>query len=188
MKRAIIVHGWDGFPEEAWFPWLKRELEARGYAVDVPQMPEAATPKIDLWVPMLAQAVEAPDAELVLIGHSIGVQTILRYLETIDVKIKGVLAVAGFFTLIPGSIGAAEDEAVAAPWLMTPIDTDKVKASAEKIVAIFSDNDQFVALENVEMFKKRLGAETHVLPHRGHMGGGDNVSELPEALEAILKM
>ena len=80
MKRAIIVHGWDGFPEEAWFPWLKRELEARGFTVDVPQMPEAATPKIDLWVPALAQAVGAPDVELVLIGHSIGVQTILRYL------------------------------------------------------------------------------------------------------------
>ena len=27
MKRVFIIHGWDGYPEEGWFPWLKEELE-----------------------------------------------------------------------------------------------------------------------------------------------------------------
>ena len=22
-KRAFIIHGWDGYPDEGWFPWLK---------------------------------------------------------------------------------------------------------------------------------------------------------------------
>lgn len=185
MKRAIIVHGWDGFPEECWFPWLKRELEARGFAVSVPQMPEAATPKIELWVPKLAEVIGEPDEELVLIGHSIGVQTILRYLVSIDKKIGGLVAVAGFFSLIPGSIGSADDEAVAEPWLTTPIDTDKAKANAGKVTALFSDNDRFVPLENAEFFKDRLGAETIVLHDRGHMGGSDGVTELPEILDKV---
>ena len=30
-KRVFIVHGWDGYPEEVWFPWLKKELEAKGF-------------------------------------------------------------------------------------------------------------------------------------------------------------
>lgn len=30
MKRVIIVHGWDGYPEEGWFPWFKKELEEKG--------------------------------------------------------------------------------------------------------------------------------------------------------------
>ncbi len=185
MKRAIIVHGWDGFPEECWFPWLKRELEARGFVVEVPQMPEAATPKIEAWVPKLAEVVGEPDEELVLIGHSIGVQTCLRYLASIEKKIGGLVAVAGFFTLIPGSIGTSDDETVAAPWLTTPIDTDTAKANAGKVIAIFSDNDHFVPLENVEFFKDRLGAETIVLHDRGHMGGGDGIAELPEVLNAV---
>ena len=29
MKRAFIIHGWDGYPAEGWFPWLKRELEKK---------------------------------------------------------------------------------------------------------------------------------------------------------------
>jgi len=35
-KRVFIIHGWDGYLEEGWFPWLKRELEAAGFAAFVP--------------------------------------------------------------------------------------------------------------------------------------------------------
>ncbi len=40
MKRVFIVHGWDGHPDEQWFPWLKQSLEEKGYCVEVPQMPD----------------------------------------------------------------------------------------------------------------------------------------------------
>lgn len=36
MKRIFIAHGWDGCPEEGWFPWLKKELEIREFEVFVP--------------------------------------------------------------------------------------------------------------------------------------------------------
>ncbi|MCR4311654.1 MAG: alpha/beta hydrolase [Candidatus Uhrbacteria bacterium] len=186
MKRAVIVHGWDGFPEECWFPWLKGELEARGFVVTVPQMPEAAHPNIDTWVPALARAIGTPDESVILIGHSMGVQAILRYLASIDVAVGGVVAVAGFFKLIPHSIGTPEDEMVADPWLTTPIDTDKVKNNARKIIAIFSDDDRFVPLDNVTMFEGRLGAETITLHGRGHMGSSDDALTVPEILEAVL--
>jgi len=185
MKRAVIVHGWDGYPGEAWFPWLKKELESRGFSVEVPQMPEAAKPKIERWVPKLAETVGTPDSELVLVGHSMGVQTIMRYLATIDVRIAGFVAVAGFFDLVPGSIGSRDDERVAQPWLTRPIDTDRVKRNAGKIIAIFSTNDPYVDVKNVDLFKRRLAAETIVLPSRGHLGGGDKVTSLPEALKAV---
>ena len=32
-KRVFIAHGWDGYPEEGWFPWLKKELETKGFEV-----------------------------------------------------------------------------------------------------------------------------------------------------------
>lgn len=186
MKRAFIIHGWDGYPEECWFPWLKRELESRGYEVTVPQMPDAAHPNMETWVPTLASIIGAPDEEMILVGHSMGVQTIMRYLASIDGKIGAFIAVAGFFTLIPGSIGSLEDEQVAEPWLTLPIDTEKVRQNAGRIAALFSDDDRFVPLENVKMFEDRLGASTRVLHGKGHMGAHDNAEVVPEILEATL--
>lgn len=49
-KRAFIIHGWDGYPDEGWFPWLKTELEKNGFQVHVPAMPKSAEPKIEAWV------------------------------------------------------------------------------------------------------------------------------------------
>lgn len=47
MKRVFIIHGWDGYPKEWWYPWLKQELEARSFEVYVPAMPDPEGPKID---------------------------------------------------------------------------------------------------------------------------------------------
>ncbi len=188
MKRAIIVHGWEGFPEEAWFPWLKSELEKRGFEVHVPAMPDASVPVIEKWVPKLAEVVGTPDEETYFIGHSVGVQTILRYLESIDVHVGGVLSVVGWFTLIPESLEDEESKKIAEPWLTRPIDDEKVKRNAGSVSAIFSDNDPFVGLENKEMFEKRLGAETAVLHGKGHLGYSEGYTEVPEVLNAFLKL
>lgn len=37
VKRVVIAHGWDGHPNEIWFPWLKAELEKREFEVIIPQ-------------------------------------------------------------------------------------------------------------------------------------------------------
>src|SRR3989338_169649 len=99
MKRVFIVHGWGGHPEEGWFPWLKKELEAKGFKVFVPQLPDAENPRIQKWVPKLAETVGVPDEETYFVGHSMGCQTIARYLESLpaEIKIGGAIFVAGFF-------------------------------------------------------------------------------------------
>jgi|GEM_PF-5523511 len=98
MKRAVIVHGYKGKPETNWKPWLKAELEANGYAVTVPAMPEAEQPIARAWHDKLTETVGQPDADVYLIGHSLGCITILRYLESLpeNQKVGGVVLVAGF--------------------------------------------------------------------------------------------
>lgn len=187
-KRAFIIHGWDGYPEECWFLWLKGELEKRGIKTEVPQMPEAATPKMEKWVPVLEDLVGTPDQETYLIGHSIGVQTILRYLEKINTPIGGVLAVAGFYTLKENAFEDEEDKQTAKPWLEMPIDNDKVKKNTNKITAIFSDNDPYVPLENVKFFEERLGAKIITVSKKGHMGGNDNLKQYPLFLEELMEI
>ena len=98
-KRVFIIHGWEGYPEEGWFPWLKRELEAKGFEVKVPQMPDADNPRIQNWVPAIAEIVGKPDKNTYFVGHSVGCQAITRYIESLPEKSKvgGVIFVSRFF-------------------------------------------------------------------------------------------
>lgn len=188
MKRVFIVHGWGGDPGEVWFPWLKSEIEGRGAEVRVLKMPDSGTPVIESWVGSLAEAVGRVDMDTYFIGHSIGCQTIMRYLETLPqgAKVGGVVFVAGFYELT--NIDAPNEQLIIKPWLETPIDHESVKARAGRIVAIFSDNDAHVPLTNELMHKSRLGAETVVLKGMNHFNekADADYKQIPAILTSVL--
>lgn len=186
-KRVFIIHGWGGNPKEAWFPWLKKELEARDFEVVVPQMPDAENPRIDTWVKKLQEVVATPDAGTLLIGHSIGCQTIMRYLAQLPEgqKIGKCVFVAGFFSL--KWLESDDEWTIAKPWLESSIDDKKVLRVCNSITALFSDTDPFVPLQDKSEFENRLKAKTILLHDRGHFSGSDNTFELPEALTACLE-
>lgn len=189
-KRAFIVHGWDGYPQEGWFPWLKTELEDRGFEVHVPAMPDHSRPKIETWVPFLARVVWHPDTHTYFVGHSVGCQTILRYLATLPpaTTIGGVVLVAPWLTLKPEATEDEESKAVAKPWLETPLEWRKIKVRTSDVVAVMSDNDPYVGVGDGDTLKEKLGAKVIVEHDKGHFSGEDGVTELPVVREWILKM
>jgi len=191
MKRVFIIHGWDGYPEEGWFPWLKKELEARGFNVFVPQLPEAGSPRIHNWVPKLAEVVGAADENTYFVGHSMGCQAIARYLESLPegVKIGGAVFVAGFFKRLTGLEDDPDVQETDKHWLGAPLDLTKVKSHLPKSVAIFSDNDPFIPFDNQNDFKDLLGSKIIIEHQKGHFSGGsDKCFELPSAFEAVLEI
>ncbi|MBI4021397.1 MAG: serine hydrolase family protein [Candidatus Aenigmarchaeota archaeon] len=179
--RLIIVHRWDGSPEADWYPWLRREAERRGLSVQVPALPEPDYPRIEPWVRTLRSL--RPDQDTILVGHSLGCQTILRAL---DRPVRGAVFVAGFFAL--HDLEGPESEEIAAPWV-APFPLARAKASLPKLTVLLSDNDPWVdPEENGRLFRDRLGAEVIVLGSRGHFTGEDHVLKLPEALRAVEAM
>ena len=188
QKRVFIIHGWSGYPKEGWFPWLKNELRARDIRVNVPKMPHADRPKINEWVSQLKKLVGKTDENTFFVGHSIGCQTILRYLETLsgNQKIGGAVFVAGWFTLV--NLETSEEEKIAKPWLKKPINVSKIKKQLNKVVVIFSDNDSVVPQENQKIFKQKLGAKIIIEHKKGHFSGNDGIKKLPAALKALLQM
>ena len=189
-KRVFIIHGWGGQPDLGWMLWLRKELEGRGFEVVAPQMPETDVPKIEKWVPFLEEKVGEADENTYFVGHSIGCQTILRYLERLpeNKKIGGALFVAGWFNLKPETSEDEDDIKAAKPWLETPIDFEKILTHIKKFTAIFSDNDPYVPIEDAELFKQKLGAKTIIEHNKGHFTGDDNIIELPIVLEELLKI
>jgi uncharacterized protein len=187
MKRVFIIHGWGGFGGEGWQAWLKDELEKKDFEVIAPDMPDTENPKIEAWVSFLAELVGKCDKDSFFVGHSIGCQTILRYLESLPDKEKagGAIFVAGWLNL---KLSEEEEEEVAAPWLESPINLEKVKAKTKKFFAVFSSNDPYVPVEDEKIFKEKLGAETLILENKGHFTGEDGINELPIVLEKFLAM
>lgn len=185
-KRVFIVHGWDGYPNEGWFPWLKKELAERNFEVVVPAMPGPAEPKIEVWVSHLSKIVGYVDGNTFFVGHSIGCQTILRYLERLPAlkKVGGAVFVAGWFTL--SDLETEEEKIIGKPWIETPIDFEKIERHTQNFFAIFSDDDEVVPISNKEIFEQKLGAKTIVEHGKGHFSGTDGVTELPAVLETIL--
>jgi hypothetical protein len=183
MKRIILVHGWAGSPDTNWLPWLKAELERKGYEVVVPEMPDTDTPVIDAWVSHLAEVVGVPDAETYLIGHSVGCQAILRYLETVETAVGGALFVAGWFNL--EGLEEGEEEEIARPWIDMPINLGKVKSVLLQSTLLISDNDPWGAFqENRKRFKEFITKEV-VVPGGEHFTEKEEQAVLAEALSLI---
>lgn len=187
-KRVFIVHGWEGHPQEAWFPWLANELTARGFQVTVPELPDATFPRIHTWVPTLAAAVGQPDDQTYFVGHSMGCQTIARYLEGLPrgLVVGGAVFVAGFFRRLEGLTDDAEERATEHHWLGTDLDLAKVKIHLRKSVAIFSDDDPWVPVDNQYDFSEKLGSKIIIEQGRKHFNDSAGVTELPSARDAVL--
>jgi len=183
MKRVIIVHRWEGSSTDDWRLWLKNELEKLGYEVSAPDMPDTDVPIIEKWVNKLAEVVGTPDSNTYLVGHSIGCQTILRYLENIDTPVGGAIFVAGWFNL--ENMESDDVKEIAKPWIETPINLEKVKAVLPKSSIIISDNDPFGYFkENREQFSKIVTSEV-VVHGAGHFTSDDGFDELPIVINEL---
>lgn len=182
MKRLFLIHRWDGDPDSDWYPWLKEKLESE-FKVDILEMPDTSSPKIEKWVESIREHVGDVDNYTYFVGHSIGCQAILRFLETLNnEKIGDVVLVAPWVRL---PVMSEEENEIARPWVETPLNWEKIKTKAKSFTAIFSDNDPFVGLDQVEIFKQNLGAEIIIEKSRGHMTEEDGVTENQTILKIL---
>lgn len=191
MKRAIIVHCWDGYPEYCWYQSTKKELEQKGFEVTIPSFPDTHLPELSKWLPVLQEVIGTPDQETYLIGHSVGCITILRYLESLspEQKIGGAVLVAGYTDSLQGIVGIKSE---LVNFFTTPILYTDIKQKAEHFVVIHSDDDMYVDLKYGDEFKEKLGAELIIKHGMGHFSGDmddtKSCTSLPDITEAILKM
>ena len=96
MANIIYIHDTDGGPEEAFVPWLKKELETDGHKVFVPSFPTPKGQSLESWKTVFRQYEKHMNDETIMVGRSIGPAFILRILESSKVKIKAAFLVAGF--------------------------------------------------------------------------------------------
>ena len=101
-QKALLIHGFEGSGEGNWLPWLKKELEARGFEVFNPTISTSEHPTIESWTKELLPFVEKMGEEDIIIGHSLGSKAALHLVEKAKKKI-------GHLFLIASAIGNVEE-------------------------------------------------------------------------------
>ncbi len=185
MTRVFLIHGWGGHPGEHWFPWIKRELIKKGHEVVEPAMPRTNAPEIHAWVGKLMQSVGRPQKEDVFVGHSIGCQTILRYLAILPKKerVDKILLVAPWTRLKHLS---KEEKSLAHPWIKTPLNWKDAKLRANSFTTFFSTNDPYVYVSESKLFAKKLNAKIFIEKNKGHFTKENKVTKIPILKKELL--
>lgn len=182
MKKVFIVHGWAGNPTVNWFPWLKSELEKQQIEVSVLSMPDSENPNQESWVNYLNKNLPNPNDDTILIGHSLGGITILRYIESLsdNVRLGGIVLVSAFAK----TIGYPEPDS----FLKTAVDFEKIKkVVSNNAVIINSDNDPYVPNSIAEDLYQNVGGEFISIHSGGHLTDKDGFVNFPEVLKAVNK-
>ena len=192
-ERAFIIHGYLGYPAEAWLPWLKAMLEKRGYQVWLPAMPHPDRPAIHEWVDLIGKLVGKPDEKTVMIAHSLGCEAVLHYLETLGKSAKSVGKTVLVASRIPTGMSPEEAEnkiegdEILKPWLTARVNPESVRIAAGKCIVILSDNDPYIPIDEAKAsFQGNFPAEIIIEHGNGHFNEDDNMTELPSALNAVL--
>ena len=227
MARALVlvVHAFGGHPRKFWYPWLQEQLTLTEPQVDVEvlKMSTPWEPRIWKWVDDLLRRVTAAaeDAKareercrLFLVGHSVGCQTIVRFLalsraaalisDNCWLPLRGCLCVAAW--LSAPSPAVIDPWQTIEPWCSTPIDCaaahrlllscykNEQGESQPLLRVLISDNDRYTPdyQANQEAWLSRLGGErsclvdVKVIPGRAHFGSKKQLAVLAEA-QSMLK-
>lgn len=103
----LILHGYTGTSNGVFLPWLKKELENKGFKVQAPQLPNTKHPRESEQVDYVLQNCHI-DENTILVGHSLGAIVAMKVLEKHGKKISGLVLVAA--ALSPQFSGKKEKE------------------------------------------------------------------------------
>ena len=162
-KRILIIHGWESNSREHWFLEEKARLKKLGYEVTVPDMPDTFHPKQEEWVKVIEDF--APDENSILIGHSLGGVTILRYLERTNKKLSKCILIATPVRKLkrPDYNFEPIDH-----FFEPDFDWKKIKKSSEKFIVLNQTKDPWVDPPHGRDLAKNLGVELILIEGNDH--------------------
>lgn len=179
MNKVFIIHGLDSSPNKAWRPWLMGELAKHDIYACSLAMPLGKEPTCESWIETIKNAVK-DEENIYLVGHSLGARAVLKFLENTNVKIKGVVIVAGRY--------GKPKSGVLESFYNDPLDFSKIKKTTEHFVVIHGDNDPNIPYEDGKKLSESLDCEFVTIIGGGHLSGKAKWFELPEARDSLLKM
>ena len=180
MKKAVILHGTDGNPEGNWFPWLKNELENRGYEVWVPLLPDNHMPNRSVYNDFLfSSGWDLNDN--VVIGHSSGAVEVLNLLmDPRCPHIKAGVLVGIWESTADTPLDPQQFASLFPP---SGFDYQLIKEKAGGLLFVHGQDDPYCPLEQAQWMAERTSSDIVIVPEGKHLGA--SFDRLPILLEAL---
>ncbi len=184
-KNALILHGTEGSSQGNWFPWLKKELEQRGWSVWVPDLPQADRPNVKRYNAFILGNKEWQlNEKSVIIGHSSGAVAILGLLQNVpeDVIVDTCILVGSFIDT-KNTTGEDTFEGL----FEEPFDFEKIKKHARRFIFVHSDDDPYCPLDHAVYLSEKVGGKLIVKEGQGHFNleKGPEYKQFPLILEIL---
>jgi hypothetical protein len=187
MRNALILHGAGNNSRGNWFPWLKTELENKGYQVWTPDLPGSDRPVQKVWLEtVFANREWKFNQDSRLIGHSAGATLILRILERLPDNVTVSKAVLVACPIDKGEI--PEYFQYKEDLTRAPFDWVKIRKSCRNFYFIASDNDPYDCGErHAVILREKLGGKLIIQAGQGHFNleAAENYREFPLLLDLI---
>lgn len=150
----IILHSYGTSPEANFYPWLKKELESRGYKVQVPLLPHSNRINFNEKDEIKILSKIKFNENSVVIGHSLGAVVALKALELLRRPIKKLFLVGGFIE--PKFKDKPRPFADQYNW---KFDFKKIKTNAEEVKILHDLDDPIIPLSQALKLQNKLQGE-----------------------------
>lgn len=179
---VLILHGIQGYAGIHWQQWLHDELIKTSDTVLMPNLPDSDHPDRKEWLKTVEKTISGVDlSKLVIVGHSLGVTTVLDLIEKLETPIAALISVSGF----------AEDYGAKLNSYFLKeksIDFSKVKKNLRQTFVVYGDNDPYVPQEILKSLAENLGIKPKIIPNGGHLNTNAGYTAFPYLLEIIKKI
>lgn len=182
MTHIYLVHGYTASIDSHWFAWLENTLIKKYPQVQFTRiaMPNSNAPEVDSWLDKLNQTLKC-DESTILVGHSLGCITLLRYLAHSQAHVKALILVSGFAK----SVAHLKE---LDPFVSVELPYAKLKKQIAHRVMISSDNDKVVPPSHSKQLAKDLDMQLMEVKGHGHFVAREGVTSLPQAEQVISKI
>lgn len=182
-NNYLLVHGSFGSPFSNWIPYLRNEIENRGFDVYTPDFPTGVLfQNYDNWSRLLDAYTTSGiiNEDTVIFAHSIAPIFICKYLVENKIKVKRLIFICGFNNYL--GINEEYDTVNKSMYFNSLSD---IKKYCEDIICFYSDNDPYVKYEVEKEFADTIADKQIMVPSGGHLNSESGYTEFPDLLKYI---